>query len=64
MLGWFHIGNKYETKHINRFKKKNLSKEFDEIEYIVLIFKKRLINQEQRETYLKTKTKDNIILNS
>lgn len=35
MLGWFHVRKSiYVTKHINRLKEKNISREFDKIQYL------------------------------
>ena len=38
-LGWFHVRKFiYVTKQINRLKKKNISRKFDKIQYLFMIF--------------------------
>ena len=38
-LGWFHVRKFiYVTKQINRLNKKNISRKFDKIQYLFMIF--------------------------
>lgn len=43
ILGWFYIRKPiYVNKHITRLKDKNLNREFDKIQYLFMILKKKV----------------------